>query len=243
MIVFRDRGTRGRTQTGWLDSRHSFSFGDYLDPQHMGYRALRVINEDRVIPDAGFPTHGHRDMEIVTYVLEGALEHKDSLGTGSVIRPGELQRMSAGTGILHSEFNASKTEPVHFLQIWIEPRFTGLGPSYEQKSFPTTMRRNELILAADSEGANGAVKLHQDARIYLARMDEGKPVEHAIAKSRGVWIQVARGLVAVNGTELREGDGAAAEDEPALTLRALTNAEALLFDLGSKTSGETSGSD
>jgi redox-sensitive bicupin YhaK (pirin superfamily) len=231
MIAFRDRMARGATRTGWLDSRHSFSFGGYQDPQHMGFRALRVVNEDRVIPGAGFATHGHRDMEIVSYVLSGALEHKDSLGTGSVIRPGEVQRMSAGTGIRHSEFNPSKTEPVHFLQIWILPEREGLPPSYEQQAFAPEERRDRLLLVGGPPGS-APVTIHQDARMYVASLSPGRQVSHALAGGRGAWLQVARGLIALDGTELREGDGAAIEGEPSLAIEAETEAELLLFDLG-----------
>jgi len=231
MLRFRDRGARGHVSLGWLESFHTFSFGSYRDPAQMGFRSLRVINEDRVIPGAGFPTHAHRDMEILSYVLSGALEHKDSLGTGSVIRAGDVQRMSAGTGVRHSEYNASKTEPVHFLQIWVLPRAAGEPAGYEQKSFPVEARRNEVILAAAPDGADGAVTLRQDARLHLARLDAGRAVEHALATGRGAWLQVARGLVALNGTEMREGDGAAVEAEPRLAVEALTDAEILLFDL------------
>ena len=231
MIKFRDRMARGESRTGWLDSRHTFSFADYWDPAQMGFRALRVINEDRVIPGAGFPTHGHRDMEIVTYVLSGALAHKDSLGNGAVIRPGEVQRMSAGTGILHSEFNASKSEGVHFLQIWIVPDRAGLPPGYEQKTFPPAERHGRLRLVAAPDGAEGAVTLHQDARLYLAALGAGERVTHAIAKGRGLWLQVARGIVALDGTEMREGDGAAVEGQPSVAIAAETEAEVLLFDL------------
>ena len=231
MIAFRDRLARGHARHGWLESFHTFSFGSYHDPAQMGFRALRVINEDRVIPGAGFPAHGHRDMEILSYVLEGALEHKDSLGTGSVIRAGDVQRMSAGTGVRHSEYNASTTEPVHLLQIWILPERAGAPPGYEQKSFPVGERRNELILAAAPGGEAGAVTLHQDARLHLARLDAGRSVEYPLAPGRGAWLQVARGLVALNETEMREGDGAAVTDEPRLTVEALTDAEILLFDL------------
>jgi redox-sensitive bicupin YhaK (pirin superfamily) len=231
MIAFRDRMARGHGRHGWLESFHTFSFGAYHDPAQMGFRALRVINEDRVIPGAGFPAHGHRDMEILSYVLEGALEHKDSLGTGSVIRAGDLQRMSAGAGVRHSEYNASRTEPVHFLQIWIVPERAGGEPGYEQKAFPAGERRNELILAAAPDGKDGAVTLRQDARLHLGRLDSGRAVEHPLAPGRGAWLQVARGLVALNGTEMREGDGAAIEDERRLAVEALTEAEVLLFDL------------
>jgi quercetin 2,3-dioxygenase len=232
MITFRDRLTRGHTRTGWLDSRHSFSFGEYRDPALMGFRSLRVINEDRVIPGAGFPQHGHRDMDIISYVLEGAIQHKDSIGNGTVIRPGEVQRMSAGTGIQHSEFNASPTEPVHFLQIWIIPDRRGLAPSYEQKPFPLEERRGKLRLVAAPGGQDGAVTLHQDARLYIANLAAGERVDHQIATGRGAWLQVARGIARLNGTELREGDGAALEDEPRASIAAETDAEVLLFDLG-----------
>jgi hypothetical protein len=231
MITIRPRDQRGIAKTGWLDSKHTFSFGHYYDPSQMGFRALRVINEDRVIPGAGFPTHGHRDMEIISYVLDGALAHKDSTGTAETIRPGEVQRMTAGTGVRHSEFNASDKEPVHFLQIWILPERAGASPGYEQKSFPVGERRNALVLAAAPGGAEGVVALHQDARLHLGRLDAGRSVAHGLAAGRGAWLQVARGLVALNGTEMREGDGAAVSDEPSLAIEALTDAEVLLFDL------------
>jgi quercetin 2,3-dioxygenase len=231
MIVFHDRMARGESRTGWLDSRHSFSFADYWDPAQMGFRALRVINEDRVIPGAGFPSHGHRDMEIVTYVLAGALAHKDSLGNGAVIRPGEVQRMSAGTGIVHSEFNASASEPVHFLQIWIVPDRVGLRPSYEQKAFPPAERKGRLRLVAAPDGSDGAVTLHQDARMLLGALGAGERVTYDIAAGRGLWLQVARGVVALDGTEMREGDGAAIEDQAAIAVEAETDVEMLLFDL------------
>lgn len=232
MIRFRDRMARGQTRIGWLDSRHSFSFGAYDDPAAMGFRALRVINEDRVIPGAGFPPHGHRDMDILTYVLEGALEHKDSLGNGTVIRPGEVQRMSAGTGIVHSEFNPSPTEGVHFLQIWIIPDRVGLAPSYEQRAFPIEDRRGRLRLAAAPDGRDGSVTLHQDARLFIASLGAGERVQHAVEPGRGAWLQIARGIAALNGTEMREGDGAAVESEPRLDIEAETDTEILLFDLG-----------
>ena len=232
MIRYRDRMARGESRTGWLDSRHSFSFADYHDPAQMGFRSLRVINEDRVIPGAGFPAHRHRDMEIITYVLQGALEHKDSLGNGAVIRPGEVQRMSAGTGIVHSEFNPSPTEPVHFLQIWIIPERVGLPPSYEQKAFPASERHGRLQRVADPEGAGGAVVVHQQARLFLGSLGAGEHVEHELAAGRGAWLQVAQGIIAFNGTELRQGDGAAIEGERALAIAAETDAEVLLFDLG-----------
>jgi hypothetical protein len=232
MISFRDREARGRTRTGWLDSKHSFSFGDYRDPAQLGLRALRVINEDRVIPGAGFPRHGHRDMDIISYVLEGSLQHKDSIGNGTVIRPGEIQRISAGTGIEHSEFNPSPSEPVHFLQIWIIPEKRGLAPSYEQKPVPLAERRGKLRLVAAPDAPDGAVTLHQDARIYVANLAAGERVAHDIAPGRGVWIQVARGIIGLNGTEMREGDGAALEDEKSAAIDAETDSEILLFDLG-----------
>ena len=223
MIRFRDRMARGRSRTGWLDSRHTFAFGGYQDPAQMGFRSLRVINEDRVIPGAGFPTHGHRDMEIVTYVLEGKLQHKDSLGNGSVIAPGEIQRMTAGTGIMHSEFNASAAEPVHFLQIWILPARTGTPPGYEQKTLGPEATEGKLVRAP--------IALQQDAAIYIAKLGDGATVSHALASGRGAWLQVARGVIALNGTEMKEGDGAAIENEPGLDIEAMTAAEVLVFDL------------
>jgi redox-sensitive bicupin YhaK (pirin superfamily) len=232
MIAFRDRMARGQSRTGWLDSRHTFSFADYYDPAQLGFRALRVINEDRVIPGAGFPSHRHRDMDILTYVLGGALEHKDSLGNGAVIRPGEVQRMSAGTGIVHSEFNPSKTEPVHFLQIWIVPAQVGLPPGYEQKAFPLKERQGRLRLVAAPDGRDGAVLLHQDACLFVANLRSGERVAYDGKKGRGLWLQVARGIVTLNGTEMREGDGAAIEDEETIVTEAETEAEVLLFDLG-----------
>ena len=232
MITFRDRMTRGQTRTGWLDSRHTFSFGQYQDPVHMGFRSLRVINEDRVIPGAGFPRHGHSDMEIISYVLKGALEHKDSLGNGTVIRPGDVQRMSAGTGILHSEFNPSKVDPVHFLQMWIMPDRAGLPPSYEQKAFPIEERRGRLRLVASPDNRGSTITVHQDARLFVANLEVNERVVHEIERGRSIWLQLARGIVAVNGTEMREGDGAAVEDEPAIAIEADTDAEFLLFDLG-----------
>ena len=232
MIAFHDRMARGQSRTGWLDSRHTFSFGQYQDPAHMGFRSLRVINEDRVIPGAGFPRHSHSDMEIISYVLEGTLEHKDSLGNGTVIRPGDVQRMSAGTGILHSEFNPSKVDPVHFLQMWIIPDRAGLPPSYEQKAFPIEERRGRLRLVAGPDNRGSTITLHQDARLFVANLEVNERVVHEIERGRGIWLQLARGIVTVNGTEMREGDGAAVEDEPAIAIEADTDAEFLLFDLG-----------
>ncbi len=231
MIRFRDRMARGHGRIGWLDSRHTFSFGDYRDPEHMGFRTLRVLNEDRVVPGSGFPTHGHRDMEIITYVLAGEVAHKDSLGNGATIRPGDVQRMTAGTGIAHSEFNPSDTEALHLLQIWIVPEQRGLEPSYEQKAFGPLATRNRLRLVAAPNGEGGAVTIHQDARLYVATLATGTTVEHTLEPGRGAWLQVARGIVALNDTEMREGDGAAIEAEPMLRITAETEAEVLLFDL------------
>ena len=230
MIAFRDRMARGRTQTGWLDSRHSFSFGSYRDPAQMGLRALRVINEDRVIPGAGFPAHPHRDMEIISYVLEGRLRHKDSLGNGSVIAPGEVQRMSAGTGITHSEFNDSGTEPVHFLQIWIIPGETGIAPGYEQKPLGAAAD-GKLALAAGPAGTGAAVSVRQDALVFVAKLEAGAEIAYTPAPGRAQWLQLARGLVGLNGTEMREGDGAAITGESRLAVAAETASEFLLFDL------------
>jgi redox-sensitive bicupin YhaK (pirin superfamily) len=231
MFVIRDRNSRGRTQLGWLDSRHTFSFGDYRDPDHMGFRALRVINEDRVIEGAGFGEHGHRDMEIVSYVLSGALEHKDSLGNGSTIRPGDVQRMSAGTGIRHSEYNPSTSEATRFLQIWILPERQGLPPAYEQKAFAPEEKRGRFRLVGDRHGSDGAVTIHQDVRMYVAELDPGAALDHALAPGRHAWVQVIRGIVAINGEELREGDGAAISDETGIKLAAAHGAEVMLFDL------------
>ena len=232
MISVRHAAERGTANFGWLDSRHTFSFGDYHDPEQMGFGALRVINEDRVSPGQGFGTHGHRDMEIISYVLEGALEHKDSIGTGSVIRPGDVQIMSAGTGIRHSEFNHSKTEPVHFLQIWVVPDRQGIAPRYEQKTFPDADKRGRLRLVGSSDGRDGSVIIHQDAKIFAALLNTGDHVTHALPHERRAWLQVVRGTVAMNGQELHTGDGAAVEDEPTLTVIAkLDGTEILVFDL------------
>jgi len=227
MIALRPAEERGHTRLSWLDSRHSFSFDRYYDPRHMGFRVLRVINEDRVDPGQGFGTHPHRDMEILTFVLEGVLEHKDSLGSGSVIRPGDVQRMTAGTGISHSEFNPSGTEPVHFLQVWILPEQPGLEPSYEQRSFPAA----GLRLVGSRDGREGSVRIHQDVLVYVARLSPGEDVVHALAPGRHAWIQMARGAAQVNGTRLGAGDGAALSEERSVTLRGVDGAEALVFDL------------
>lgn len=230
MIRMRRSADRGHFDHGWLDTYHTFSFGDYHDPSHMNFRALRVMNEDRVAPGAGFPMHGHRDMEIVTIVLSGALEHRDSLGNGEVLRPGELQRMSAGTGIRHSEFNPSKTEPVHLYQIWLMPERQGIRPTYEQRAIPSTGRENQFRLVASPDAAEGSLTIHQDARLYLASLDSGRDVAHALGNRAG-WVQVLRGRANLNGHTLAAGDGAAIEDEAGVTVRAEEDAEVLLFDL------------
>lgn len=231
MITIRNRDERGAVNMGWLNSKHSFSFGHYYDPAHMGFRALRVINDDRVIPGAGFPTHGHADMEIVSYVLDGALEHKDTLGTSSVIRPGDVQRMSAGSGIRHSEYNASKKDPVHFLQIWILPNEEGMVPGYEQKAFEREEKQGRLRLVGSGDGRDGSVTIHQDVDLYATLLDEGDSVTHELRPGRHAWVQVARGQVRLNGTVLKEGDGAAISKEESLTLDGVVSAEVLLFDL------------
>ncbi|HET9597276.1 MAG TPA: pirin family protein [Anaeromyxobacteraceae bacterium] len=233
MLTIRRAEARGHADHGWLDTRHTFSFADYHDPEHMGFSDLRVINEDRVRPGQGFGRHGHRDMEIISYVLAGQLGHRDSMGNGSVIRPGEVQRMSAGTGVLHSEMNPSATEPVHFLQIWILPDRAGHEPGYEQKAYPEAERRGRLRLAASPDGAEGSVTIHQDARVYLALLGQGERVRHALAPGRTAWVQVARGEVTVNGERLRAGDGASLSGEAAVELAGGGDATAdvLLFDL------------
>jgi len=231
MINIRHSNERGGGDYGWLNSRHTFSFDQYCDPRFMGFRSLRVINEDVVAPSGGFPTHPHRDMEIITYVLEGALEHKDSLGTGSVIRPGDGQRMSAGRGIHHSEMNASKKDPVHLLQIWITPDRHGYEPSYEQKAFPEDQKRGKLRLIASPDGAEGSVTIHQDARLHVAILSPGQEVTHVLGKGRYAWLQVANGAVEFNGKALQQGDGAAVSDESKLSIGGTKNAEVLLFDL------------
>ncbi len=231
MILLRSANERGHIQHGWLDSYHTFSFADYHDPHYMGFHTLRVINEDHVAPGNGFSTHPHRDMEIITYVLNGALEHKDSLGTGSIIRPGEVQRMSAGTGVTHSEFNHSRSEPVHFLQMWILPEQTGLPPSYEQRAFPDEEKRGNLRLIASRDGWNGSVTIHQDVDLYAVLLDAGTRVSHQLAPSQHAWVQVARGAVTLNDLALTAGDGAAISDERHLVIQGTEAAEVLLFDL------------
>ena len=231
MITLYDRMARGHTKSGWLDSRHTFSFGSYFAPARTGFRSLRVINEDRVIPGAGFPPHGHKDMEIITYVLAGALEHRDSLGNGSIIRPGDVQRMCAGTGISHSEFNASRVDPVHFLQIWILPARHGLAPSYEQRHFAEIDKRDHLRLVGDPDGKDGAITIHQNVRLYAACINTGHTIEHVIAPNRRAWMQLARGAATLNGHEMKEGDGAALDDEDTVQVTAQADCELLLLDL------------
>ncbi len=231
MITIRPAQARGAVNVGWLDSQHTFSFGEYYDPSHMGFATLRVINEDKVIPGKGFPTHGHRDMEIITYVLAGALEHKDSIGTGSIIRPGDVQRMSAGTGIRHSEFNASNTEAVHLLQIWMLPEQTGIEPSYEQKTFAEAERRGNLRLVGSCDGRDGSITIHQNVNLYAAVLEEGETVSHVLAEGRVAWLQVARGEVQLNDQALTAGDGAAIAHESVLHLQAIAPTEVLLFDM------------
>jgi hypothetical protein len=231
MIALRKAQDRGHANHGWLDSYHSFSFADYHDPAHMGFGPLRVINEDRVQPGMGFGTHGHRDMEIISYVLEGQLEHKDSMGTGSIIAPGDVQRMSAGRGVLHSEFNPSPADPVHFLQIWIEPTITGIEPGYEQTRFAAQDKRGRLRLIASPDGAEASVTIHQDARVYAALLDGGERIVHLPAPGRRVYVHVARGVVNVNGVVLAAGDAARVTDETTVTFDRAEAAEILLFDL------------
>ncbi|HUF90974.1 MAG TPA: pirin family protein [Candidatus Limnocylindria bacterium] len=231
MITVRRAAERGHANHGWLDTYHTFSFADYYDRGHMGFGPLRVINEDFVAAGQGFPTHGHRDMEIITYVLEGQLAHKDSLGTGSVIRPGDVQRMSAGTGVRHSEFNPSPTDPLHLLQIWIEPSRTGVAPSYEEKVFSEDDKRNRLRLVASPDGRDDSVTIHQDAFVYAAVIEAEREVAFPLGTGRRAWLQVARGRVAVNGQELGQGDGAAVNDERALIVTGKERAEVILFDL------------
>jgi redox-sensitive bicupin YhaK (pirin superfamily) len=231
MIKIRRSNERGGGDFGWLNTRHTFSFDQYHDPRFMGFRSLRVINEDRVGPGEGFPTHPHRDMEIITYILDGALEHKDSLGTGSVIRPGDGQRMSAGRGIRHSEMNPSPTEVAHLLQIWIMPDRAGHEPSYEQKAFPDEEKRGKLRLIAGPDGKEDSVTIHQDARLYVTLLSPGQEVTHALATGRYAWLQLAKGAVELNGEPLKQGDGAAVSDESKLVIQGVEDAEVLLFDL------------
>jgi len=231
MITVRPSNERGGGDYGWLKTRHTFSFNDYHDPKWMGFRSLRVINEDWVAPSGGFPPHPHRDMEIITYVLSGKLEHKGSLGTGSVILPGDGQRMTAGRGIRHSEANPSSTESVHLLQIWILPDKPGHDPGYEQKSFPEAEKRGKLRLIASSDGAEGSVKIHQDAKLFVTLLAAGEEVKQPLDAKRHAWLQVAKGEVELNGHKLRQGDGAAISEEKELTIKATAEAEVLLFDM------------
>jgi len=231
MMRIRKAAQRGGANHGWLDTAHTFSFADYHDPAHMGFRALRVINEDRVAPGTGFGAHPHREMEILTYVLQGALQHRDSLGHGSVLGPGELQRISAGTGVQHSEFNPDEQQPVHFYQIWIVPERRGLPPSYEQKRFDPAQKRNRLQLVASPDGQDGSLSIRQDARVYLAELTPGATVTHSLATGRHAWLQLVRGRVRIGEQTLQTSDGLAVSDEPTLTLQAEDEAEVILFDL------------
>lgn len=231
MITLRKAQDRGHANHGWLDSHHTFSFANYHDPAHMGFRNLRVINEDRVQPSRGFGTHPHQDMEIISYVLEGALQHRDSMGTGSVIRPGEVQRMSAGKGVTHSEFNASGDEMLHFLQIWIQPTKRGIQPGYEQKAFPRADRTGRLRLVASPDGREGSVTIHADAALYAGLFDKGVTGELAIDQNRHAWVHIVRGKARVNGHELQAGDGAALSGESAVRIEGIDASEILVFDL------------
>lgn len=231
MLTIRRAEERGHARHGWLESFHSFSFADYYDAKHMGFRNLRVINEDRVQAGKGFGTHGHRDMEIISYVLDGALEHRDSMKNGSVIRPGDVQALSAGTGVTHSEFNASPTEMVHFLQIWLLPSAAGLTPSYEQKTFSSTEKQGRLRLVASPDGREGSVTIHTDARLYAGRFEQGEEAKLELSAGRHAWAQVARGEVKVQGQVLRTGDGAALSEEALVQVEGVRESEVLLFDL------------
>ena len=231
MITIRKAEERGHFDFGWLNTYHSFSFGDYDDPKHTRFRTLRVINEDFVQAGHGFPTHGHRDMEIVTYILQGALEHRDSMGTGSIIRRGDAQRMSAGTGVTHSEANPSPDEPVHLLQIWIFPSEQDMQPEYEEKKFSDEEKQNKLRLIVSPDGSDGSVKIHQDAKIYATLLDDKQEVVHDLKDGRSAWLQVAAGSVTLNDVALKQGDGAAVSEESKLRITAREPAEVLLFDL------------
>jgi redox-sensitive bicupin YhaK (pirin superfamily) len=233
MLQVRQARDRGASNSSWLESYHTFSFSDYHDPRWMGFRSLRVINDDTVAAGGGFGTHAHRDMEIITYVLDGALEHKDSIGTGSVIRPGDVQKMSAGSGIRHSEFNASQREPVHFLQIWVVPDRQGIAPAYEQLNFPREAKLGKLLLVASNTAEKGLIRLQQDARMYVTVLDSAEQrVQHTLAAGRHAWVQVARGTVTVNGTTLHTGDGAAITSETKIEISGAPSGEVILFDLG-----------
>ncbi len=231
MMTIRKASERGHARHGWLDSHHTFSFADYYDPAHMGFRALRVINDDRVDGGQGFGAHPHRDMEIISYVLDGALAHKDSMGTGAVIKPGDVQRMSAGTGVVHSEFNASKTDEVHFLQIWLIPEKQGIKPGYEQKAYSDADKRGMFRLVASPDGRDGSITIHSDAKVYASLVDAGETAELGLPAGRHAWVQVARGKARVNGQELAEGDGLALTGESMVRLEGIDDAELLTFDL------------
>lgn len=231
MIAVRRASQRGHADHGWLNTFHTFSFADYYDERQMGFRSLRVLNDDTVSAGQGFGTHGHKDMEIVSYVLEGALSHQDSMGTGSTIKPGDVQRMSAGTGVMHSEFNGSKSEPVHFLQIWLLPDKGGIAPGYEQKNFSAADKRGQLKLIASPDGREGSVTIHADAKVYAGTFDAGQKAELPIAKGRGAWVHVAQGTAKVNGQALAAGDGLALEDEGAVSVEGVSGGEVLVFDL------------
>lgn len=231
MILLHDRNHRGVTQMGWLDSKHTFSFGHFMDPRRMGFRSLRVLNDDRVIPGAGFDTHGHKDMEIITYVLEGALAHKDSLGTGSIIRSGEIQKMSAGRGIQHSEFNASNDNRVHFLQIWIVPDQRGIAPAYEQVTLDPQKVSGQFGLIGDRDGSNGGITIHQDVKMLMASLADGQETSYSFAPGRAGFLHVAKGQITLNGEVLKEGDGAQIEDVKDLIVQAQAKSEVLLFDV------------
>ena len=232
MITIRSASERGNANFGWLDSRHTFSFGSYYDPAHMGFSSLRVINEDKVAPGQGFPTHSHRDMEIISYVIDGALEHKDSIGTGSIIRPGDVQRMSAGTGISHSEYNASNDSPVHFLQIWVLPEKQGIQPGYEQTYFSPEEKQGKLRLVGSRDGRDGSVTIHQDLNLYAARLTVDEQADYAVQPNRAVWLQVVRGGIVLNNQSLNAGDGVAITHTDALTVQGQSeDAEILLFDM------------
>jgi len=231
VLTLRKAADRGYADHGWLDSHHTFSFADYHDPAQMGFRALRVINDDRVAPGQGFGSHSHRDMEILSYVLDGALAHKDSMGADGVLRPGDVQRMSAGTGVVHSEFNGSKTDPVHFLQIWLKPDSPGIAPGYEQKTFPAADKHGRLRLVASPDGAAGSLRINADARVYAGVFDAGQKADLTLGDGRHAWVQVAEGRVRVNGQELASGDGVAISDERHLTIDGIDKGEILVFDL------------
>lgn len=231
MIKIHDRDLRGKSKTGWLDSQHTYSFGDFQDPTRMGFRSLRVVNDDHVIGGAGFAPHRHQDMEIISYVLDGALEHKDSTGTEGVIRPGDIQRMSAGSGIEHSEFNHSKDENVHFLQIWVLPEEKNIEPSYEQKNFHVNSQKGKFQLVGDKHGTDGAVTIHQDIKMFVAVMDESQSTSYEFEQGRGGFLQVARGQITLNGEVLKEGDGAEISDVSEITVQAQAASELILFDM------------